>query len=150
MARDKYTTHVKPFLEQIKDLKAHGATERQIANELNISYASFNNYKEKHKELKDVLLDANEKLVSDIKGTLYRRATGYFINEEKKTIINDSNGNMKEKKEVTQKYITPDVGAAVILLKNYDDTFVNDDKETRDRKKKELELKIKNSEKEDW
>ena len=36
MARDKYTTHVKPFLEQIKDLKAHGATERQIANELNI------------------------------------------------------------------------------------------------------------------
>ena len=150
MARDKYTTHVKPFLEQIKDLKAHGATERQIANELNISYASFNNYKEKHKELKDVLLDANEKLVSDIKGTLYRRATGYFINEEKKTIINDSNGNMTEKKEVIQKYITPDVGAAVILLKNYDDTFVNDDKETRDRKKKELELKIKNSEKEDW
>lgn len=150
MARDKYTTHVKPFLDQIKDLKAHGTTERQIANELNISYASFNNYKEKHKELKDVLLDANEKLVSDIKGTLYRRATGYFINEEKKTIINDSNGNMTEKKEVTQKYITPDVGAAVILLKNYDDTFVNDDKETRDRKKKELELKIKNSEKEDW
>ena len=150
MARDKYTTHVKPFLEQIKDLKAHGATERQIANELNISYASFNNYKEKHKELKDVLLDANEKLVSDIKGTLYRRATGYFVNEEKKTIINDSNGNMTEKKEVTQKYITPDVGDAVILLKNYDDTLVKDDKETRDRKKKELELKIKNSEKEDW
>lgn len=150
MARDKYTTHVKPFLDQIKDLKAHGATERQIANELNISYASFNNYKEKHKELKDVLLDANEKLISDIKGTLYRRATGYFVNEEKNTIINDSNGNITEKKEVTQKYITPDIGAAVLLLKNYDDTFVNDDKETRDRKKKELELKIKNSEKEDW
>lgn len=46
MAKDKYTTHVKPFLVQIKELKSHGATERQIANKLNISYASFNNFKQ--------------------------------------------------------------------------------------------------------
>lgn len=150
MAKDKYTTHVKPFLSQIKELKAHGATERQIANELNISYASFNNYKEKHKELQEVLLNANEQLVSDIRGTLYRRAVGYFVNEEKHTEIVNPDGSLSEKKEVMKKYIAPDVGAAVLLLKNYDDTFSNDDKATRDRKEREIALKEKNSEKEDW
>lgn len=150
MAKDKYTTHVKPFLSQIKELKAHGSTERQIANELNISYASFNNYKEKHKELYEVLLNANEQLVSDVRGSLYKRAMGYFIEEEKHTEIVNPDGSSSEKIETTKKYIAPDVGACVLMLKNYDETFTNDDKETRDRKNKELEIKEKNSEKEDW
>ena len=150
MAKDKYITHVKPFLTQIKELKAHGATERQIANELNISYSSFNNYKEKHTELKEVLVDANHKLISDIRGKLYERAMGFFVNEEKQTNITNPDGSTSEKIEITKKYIAPDVGAAVLLLKNYDDTFNNDDKATRERKDKEVEIKEKNSEKEDW
>lgn len=150
MAKDKYTTHVKPFLSEIKEMKSHGATERQIANELHISYASFNNYKEKHKELQEVLLDANEKLVSDVRGVLYKRAVGYYVTETKHTEIINPDGTIAEKTETNNKYIAPDVGAAVLLLKNYDDTFSNDDKETRDRKERELQVKEKNLENNMW
>lgn len=146
----KYNTHVKPHLDKIKQMKTGGATERQIANSLNIAYSTFNNYKKQHKELEEALLDANAAIVTQVRGKLIDRATGYYITEEKNSITSNPDGTTTEKKETTQKYIAPDVGAIVLVLKNYDPDFTNDDKQTVDRKNKELEIKEHNSKKDDW
>lgn len=146
----KYHSHVRPHLQKIKQMKENGATERQIANSLGIAYSSFNNYKKQYKELEEVLLNANAAIVTNVRGKLIERATGYYITEEKHTTTEDPDGSKVEKHEVSKKYIAPDVGAIVLVLKNYDPDFTNDDKETRNRKDKELEIKEKNSEKDDW
>lgn len=136
-------------MQQIKELKSNGATERQIAEELNISYASFNNYKTKYKELSEVLEMGNSLMSTNLRGALAKRALGFYMTEEKETVITNADGTTT-KHEETKKYYPPDVTAAIILLKNYDKEFTNDDFETRQRKDKELEIKEKNSEKEDW
>lgn len=146
----KYNTHVKPHLDKIKNLKMGGATERQIANSLGIAYSSFNNYKKQHKELEEALLDANASIVTQVRGKLIDRATGFYVTEEKNTIINNPDGSTTEKTETSKKYIAPDVGAIVLVLKNYDPDFTNDDKQTIERKNKELEIKEYNSKKDDW
>lgn len=146
----KYNTHVKPHLDKIKQMKTGGATERQIANSLGIAYSSFNNYKKQHKELEEALLDANAAIVTQVRGKLIDRATGYYITEEKHSTITDQDGNETTKTETHTKYIAPDVGAIVLVLKNYDPDFTNDDKQTVDRKNKELEIKEYNSKKDDW
>lgn len=146
----KYSSHVKPHLEKIKQMKANGATERQIANSLGIAYSSFNNYKKQYKELENVLLDANSVIVTNVRGKLIDRATGYYVTEEKNSTVENPDGSKTIKKETSKKYIAPDVGAIVLVLKNYDPTFTNDDKQTIDRKNKELEIKERNSLKDDW
>ncbi len=146
----KYNTHVKPNLDKIKQMKTGGATERQIANALGIAYSSFNNYKKQHKELEEVLLDANAVIVTKVRGKLIDRASGFYVTEEKNSVQTNPDGTTTTKKETTQKYIAPDVGAIVLVLKNYDPEFTNDDKQTADRKNKELEIKEYNSKKDDW
>lgn len=150
MALSKYSKYVKPYLQQIKELKSNGATERQIADELNISYASFNNYKIKYKELQEALELGNSILATNLRGSLAKRALGFYMTEEKDTIIKNDDGTTTTKHETNKKYYPPDVTSCVVLLKNYDNEFTNDDFETRKRKDKELEIKEKNSDKEEW
>lgn len=146
----KYNTHVKPHLYKIKQMKTGGATERQIANSLNVAYSTFNNYKKQYKELEEALLDANAAIVTQVRGKLIDRATGYYVTEEKNSIISNPDGTTTEKTETSKKYIAPDIGAIVLVLKNYDPEFTNDDKQTMDRKNRELEIKEHNSKKDDW
>ena len=142
--QNKYFTNVQPRLDEISDW-AQTMTEKQIAECLNVGYSTFAKYKTKYKELQEALKKGRVLLVAELKGTLIKKAKG-FTYQEKKTII--ENGVII-REEVYTKFAQPDTGAAHLLLKNYADDWSNDP-QMHALKERELELKEKHLELNEW
>ena len=110
----KYELQVEPHLEAIKEW-AKTSTDKEIAEALNISYASFKNYKKKHKALRGALIAGRTMEPNmDVLGAFHKRATGC---EVKETIKERVDGKMVVIKEII-KEIPPDVEAGKFWLKN--------------------------------
>lgn len=146
--KNKYETHVKPFLNEIKDWYKE-MTEEQIAKRLGISIASFWNYKREYKELQKALIEAKRDYSEELKSALKKRAKGYEYEEEKIT-IKDDNGKPVKIIERYKKYSHADVGAIHLLLKNIDKTWHNDDTISIKLKEKQLELQERKIENDEW
>lgn len=167
--KNRYETHIIPFFQQIEEWLANGATERQIAEKLGIGYSTFNGYKAQYVEFAELLKKGRRNLVSDLRGALVKKAMGFNYTETKIVkehidISNDmknvllANGFTQEqieqanlvKTEVTNKYATPDVAALNLALKNYDKDDWANDPQMLDLRKKELELKERQIESNEW
>lgn len=147
--KNKYETHVKPYLNQIQEWYEE-LDERQIATEkLGIAVSTFENYKKKYPELREALRKGKQNLISELKTTLKKKAKGFYY-EETKTSIREENGKSVKIIEKNKKYAQPDTGAIHLLLKNLDDSWRNDDKETMELKKKQLELAERKIEQNEW
>ena len=110
----KYELQVAPHLEKIKEW-AETSTDKEIAEALGISYASFKLYKKKHAALRGALIDGRKTEPNmEVLGAFHKRATGYEIKETVKERIE---GKLVVTKEVT-KEIPPDVEAGKFWLKN--------------------------------
>ena len=145
--KNKYETHVKPYFEKIKKWYLT-KTETQIAQKLGITVQSWIKYKNQYPELRELLQDTKEDLVDELKGILKKKAQGFYYTETTKTVIKED-GKETKKIEERQRYAQPDTGAIHLLLKNLDDDWHNDDKQTMDIKRKQVELteqKINNDE----
>lgn len=165
---NKYTTHVEPFLDKIQEM-ALTMTEEQIAKTLGIGYSSFRLYKQQYPALADRLKKGREDLVMELKAALIKKAKGYEYTETKVITedvkwpdalyaqLLDAGFNEEQieqarliRTEVYNKKAAPDVAAANLLLKNYDkDNWANDPQMLKIREK-ELELKEKQVEQNDW
>lgn len=142
---NKYETHVKPRLEDIK-IWATTMTDKEIASILGVGHSAWCSYKEQYKELSDTIKEARQRLVASLKQTMIEKAQGYMYSE-KKTII--ENGEVV-REEIYEKYSPPDVAALNLLLKNYDkDNWANDPQALKLRQK-ELELQERKIEQGDW
>lgn len=146
--RNKYETNVRPHLKDIPKWY-ETLTEGQIAKKLGVSVASFELYKNKYPELKECLLGARESLIEELKATLKMKAKGYTYKETKKT-IREVNGEKVKVIEEYEKYAHPDTGAIHLLLKNLDADWHNDDKQTMEMKRKQLELNERKIEQNEW
>lgn len=146
--KDRYETHVKPRLDEVK-IWIELLTEEQIAKKLGVSYRSFENYKSKHPELVEALKSGREALVENLKTTLKKKAQGYYY-EETKTFVREVDGKTTKTIEKYKKYAQPDLGAIHLLLKNLDDGWRNDDKPTMDLKREQMELAKKKQEEAGW
>ena len=148
--KNRFESHVKPFLDQIpkwyEDL-----TEAQIAKKLGISISSFEKYKNEYPELLACLQQGKEILITELKDNLKRKAKGFYYTETKRTFLEGPDGEKigKIKVEQTEKYALPDTGAIHLLLKNLDDGWRNDDKQTMDLKREKLEIE-KQKQEESW
>lgn len=138
---DKYETHVKPHLEDIKGWYEL-FTEEEIAEKLGVNVRTFANYKKRNPELREALIAGKRTLVFDLKNSLKKKAKG-FTYEETKTSIRDENGKEVKVIEKFKRYSPPDPVAIHMLLKNLDDTWRNDDKVTYDLKRERMELEKK-------
>lgn len=107
---DKYILNVKPRLEEVENYARSGLSEKQIAHNLGVSYASFRNYKKKHEELRTVLYRGKEVVDLKVENALLRIALGYTYDE-----ITYEKG--EEIKRVT-KTVKPDVNAQRFWLMN--------------------------------
>lgn len=141
----KYKSHVEPYLDDIRDM-ALTMTEEQIAKTLGVGYTAFREYKRQYPALNDALKKGRRELVKELRSTLIRRAKG-FQYEEKKII--------KEGDEVVQEIHTtksalPDVAALNLLLKNYDRENWANDPQTLELRKKELALRERQVEADEW
>ena len=129
-AKSKYEEQVKPYLDEINQKVRQGVTEEQIANALNISVASLNNYKHQHKELAEALsknrgADVLQKLIN----AGIESAVGYYKDNETTEIILDEEGRpSRRKKTITKTWYPPNPALNRYYVSNYgkDEGWTND------------------------
>ncbi|MGN0768454.1 MAG: hypothetical protein ACI4M8_03760 [Christensenellales bacterium] len=148
--RNLYDTNIKPNFEQIDKMLNDGASEKQCAEALGVSYASFNNYKVKYKELDDLCRKPRTKLVENLRSALVKRALGMKVEKKKIYSKKDEDGNEIKYTEITIDELPPDVAALNLALKNYDrDNWANDP-QTLALKREELDLKKELADFKEW
>lgn len=141
----KYKSHVEPYLDDIRDM-ALTMTEEQIAKTLGVGYTAFREYKRRYPALNDALKKGRRELVKELRSTLIRRAKG-FQYEEKKII---KEGDKVVQEIYATKSALPDVAALNLLLKNYDRENWANDPQTLELRKKELALRERQVEADEW
>lgn len=105
------------FNEEIKSeairLARAGKTNEQISHILAICPKTFDNWKGRYPDFLRALKEAKLEADDLVKASLFRRATGYYHDEEKLFFFQ---GNVKRVKTV--KHYPPDTTAAIFWLKN--------------------------------
>lgn len=164
----KYEDYVKPYLPLISEW-CRTMTEQQIAEKLGIGYSTFNQYKVDYPEVKEAIKKGKQNLVADLKGALIKKAKGYEYTETKETTEHvkwpdELYTRMLEagftpqqigqarlvKTEVSHKKAAPDVAAINLALKNYDKEDWANDPQMLEIRKKELELRERQIENNEW
>lgn len=110
----------------IDDLIKEGYPEREIAKKIGVAYSSWNKYKAEKTEFVEHIKNARASLVSELKKALYKKAIGFTYQEREIYKTTDEDGNTKTNIKIHEKYSVPDVAAANLLLKNYEDEWAND------------------------
>jgi transposase len=145
----KYDTQVKPFLDVIDKMLQNGASKQQIADSLNITYATFNTYINQHEELAEICNKPRTNLVADLRSALVKKALGFQYEETKIYTTEDELGNKKKHIEKQIKQSLPDTTAIFGALNLYDEEYVKD-KKAHKLKEQELELKKQALELKEW
>ncbi|MBR5945046.1 MAG: hypothetical protein IKZ94_08885 [Lachnospiraceae bacterium] len=166
--KNRYETHVKPFFKEIEQW-CNTMTERQIAEKLGIAYSTWNQYKVDYLELTELLKKGRRDLVTELRSALIRKAKGYEYTETKTiseavnwpedlyVLLRESGFTDEQiersrlvRTEVSKKHMAPDVAALNLALKNYDkDNWANDPQMMKIREK-ELELRERQIENNEW
>lgn len=144
-----YDTKIKPRFDDILYWLRHGATEKQVYENLGIDSATFYRYKNEKSEFCELLKKGKESLVEQLRGALIKKALGFEYKEIKR-FTKIEKGKQVQTIEETTKQSLPDVAAANLLLKNYDKENWSNDPRNDDIKREELELKKKLFDKENW
>jgi hypothetical protein len=116
--KNKYDSHVKPFLDRIPSWRKDGLTEKQVAFKLGISEDSLYTYKNLYSEFSECLKKGKENLIEELETSLYKRAMGYEYEEIKQYIEKDVMGQQKTKIEKTTKHLAPSDTAIIFALTN--------------------------------
>lgn len=148
--KGKYDTYVKPHFEKIEKWLNGGASEAQVAEALGISYASFNNYKREHPELRELCEKPRVGVILELRSALISRALGMKVEKKKIYSKKDEDGNEVKYTEVIVDELPPDVAALNLALKNYDKQNWANDPQALALKREELELKKELSEFKGW
>lgn len=119
MVVSKYDTHVKPFFNKIEQwLEEELVPDYVIARRLGVTKERFSHYRNKHEELKDLLVKGRQNFTFTAYNALGKRVTGYTHTEVKTVTRVDAKGNETVTTEEVQKHIMPDVGAIALYLKS--------------------------------
>lgn len=134
---------LKSKLDFVKKATASFYTQRQIANELNISEATFISIKKKHVDVVNAIKDGEDLLMKNVYNAIYQRAIGFEHVSTIKTAEKGSLGQTKQKIVEDPKYFPPDLDSAkYILVTKFGRAF--------NPKKDELDIMEKRLEKEEW
>ena len=142
--KNAYDELIAPRLEEISEWARFGATEKQIAKNLNITQSTFCKYKKEKIEFSEALKKGRLELVTELRGALVKKALGGFSYSETRKTTKDESGETTTVTETITKVALPDVAALNLCLKNYDpDNWANDPQMLKIKKE---ELKIKKEE----
>lgn len=154
--KSKYETHVQPHFEQIDKWLNGGASEEQCAKNLGISYASWNNYKNKYADFKALCEKPRQTLVDDLRSALVKKALGFTYEEKEQYIKQEVDPDTKRPigkpimhTRIVTKQALPDTTAIFGALNLYDENYCKDRKQY-DLKQQELELRKKMAEDKVW
>ncbi|WP_071026004.1 transposase [Peptoniphilus raoultii] len=118
MARAKF----KEWLEEEKLILINGwakkgLTEEQISKNMGISYSTLREWKKKYPAIETALKKGKEVVDYEVESALFKRAMGYEY-EEEKTYIQEVDGKVTKRKEITKKHMPGDTTAQIFWLKN--------------------------------
>lgn len=139
--KSAYDTHIAPHLDEIREAARAGATLDEIASALNIAKSTLSKYKNEKTELSDAFACGRANIVIKIRGALLKKALGYEYQEKKQYIKKDEDGEQVTYTEITTKHQPPSETAGAMLLRNYDDGWLDKDSITTQLKQQELELR---------
>lgn len=146
--KSKWEALILPHLDEIPNMCLE-MTQGQIADALGISRSMWDNYKVMHPELKEALSKGKEKLVQELKDALRKKALG-FRYDETKTTQRKAGNQTQVTIEKYDRYSPPDIGAIHLLLKNNDPEWRNDDFETMELKKKQVDIAQQKADEQTW
>jgi len=140
LPRSKYKTHVEPHIELIKSWRESGLTLDQISEKLKIANSTIRKYADMHEALAAALMASKEKLVANLKKSLWQEARGYEYTEvQESSVVVNGQETGKEKITKTTKKMRGVPNLLVFALCNLcPEEFKRIDKEVI----KELEDKI--------
>lgn len=144
--KSKYDTEIKPHLDEIREAVKNGATVTEIAAALGIAESTLYKYKNEKAELSAAFTRGRANIVIQIRGALLKKALGYEYQEKKQYIKKDEDGESVTYTEITTKHQAPSETAGAMLLRNYDENWLDKDSITTQLKQQELELKKMNAE----
>lgn len=136
-----YDTAIAPHLDKIKKAVQQGATVAEIAAALGVAESTLYKYKEEKTELSDAFAHGREDVIIEIRAALLKKALGYEYEEKKKYIKQDERGFDVMYTEITTKHQPPSETAGAMLLRNYDENWLDKDNATTQLKQQELKLK---------
>lgn len=140
--KSKYYTHVEPKLDLIKGWRQKGLSEEEVSIKLGIAYSTLKVYKNEIPAFKAVISVSKEKLVNNLKKSLYKEALGYTY-EEVKTIIEESYLGTKKKVEKVKKIARSQAQLLIFALCNLaPEEFQRVDKEAIKELKDEIHKKV--------
>lgn len=155
--KNKYFSHVEPHLKEIEEW-CQTMTEAQIAKRLGISQSTFSDYKNKFPELSEAIKNGRRDLIAELKSSLIMKAKGFSRMTKKaakcRTVEYENGKRLKETEEIVyydeEQYFPPDTAALNLALKNYDKDNWANDPQMLEVRKKELELKERQIENNEW
>lgn len=106
-----------PFkIQKTKELIEEGKNNKEIAEILNVTTTTLNNWKSMSEQFLTTYNEAKHNLNEAVRSSLFSKATGYTI-EKRKVIIDDTG---KKRTEIEEVYYPPDTQAQQFWLKNKD------------------------------
>lgn len=147
--KSKYESNVEPYLDKVREWKRNGATDRQIAERLDITVDTMYSYMDKYPEFFDSIKKSKIDFVNELKNNLAEIARKHSL-KTTKTYIKEENGKKIKTVEITEKEVDADPAAIQILLKNIDRENWADNPQALELKRQELELKKMLAEANNW
>lgn len=151
--KSKYEKKILPNWETIKEYLKKGFTEKEIADKIGVSESTWFTYKKQFSEFSE-LINAREvdtDVIEEARSALHRRATGYHYIEKKIVKKVNEDGEMEVvQEEEYLKYEHPDTNAINLFLKNYDRDNWSNDPQMLELRKREIELKEKEFNNNNW
>lgn len=148
-----YGDKVKPRFDAISVWKREGLSEKKIAENLGISYASFRTFKKQHSALLALL---QENIPSDVDAKVENALLSLALGFKGEETISELKYNRETRKEelVISKKIDkkhkPDIAAAKFWLTNRKKKEWVENPHNNDIKKREIELREKEAESKAW
>lgn len=99
-------------------LMRRGATIEELAKSFDVSVATIYNWRDAHPEFLEALNVGREQTDMDVEKSLFQRAMGYTVTEEKKIIKVVDGQPVVERIEQTDRQVAPDTTACIFWLKN--------------------------------
>lgn len=125
MAKNAYEERIRPNLDKIVAWAKKGATSKEIASKLEMSYSTFRRYvaageqgDELYRELAEAFARAREEPDDNVEAALYKRACGFECVEIKKEQKLTKDGNIVELTIETKRIVPPDPTSAMFWLTN--------------------------------
>lgn len=145
MGRKSKTDIILNNLDLIRNLKSNGATDLQIAKQLNICPATWYKNLKEIPELQEIMEDSKIQVADKLEGELFKKSLKHTL-----TTTRTITKNGETITEVTEKEVDGDTASLIFLLKNYAPNKWSNDWKALEIKQRELELKEKALEKDLW